>query len=83
MLCYQVTAQFAFHQRKPALVSTYIKKGQGVFGPVRFAFRSRAQIQPLLPYQKRSGSGVNSRNVISLLPLLNKSKEKTKNTIFF
>jgi hypothetical protein len=26
MLCYQVTVQFAFHRRKPALVSTHIKK---------------------------------------------------------
>jgi hypothetical protein len=26
MLCYQVLAQFAFYQRKPALVSTHIKK---------------------------------------------------------
>jgi hypothetical protein len=26
MVCFQVTAQFAFHQRKPALVSTHIKK---------------------------------------------------------
>jgi hypothetical protein len=26
MLCYQVTAQFTFYQRKPALVFTYIKK---------------------------------------------------------
>jgi hypothetical protein len=26
MLCYQVTAQFAFYQRRPALVSTHIKK---------------------------------------------------------
>jgi hypothetical protein len=26
MLCYQVTAQFAFYQHRPALVSTHIKK---------------------------------------------------------
>ena len=26
MVCYQVTAQFAFHQCRPALVSTFIKK---------------------------------------------------------
>jgi hypothetical protein len=26
MVCYQVTAQFVFYQRKPALVSTHIKK---------------------------------------------------------
>jgi hypothetical protein len=26
MVCFQVTAQFAFSQRKPALVSTHIKK---------------------------------------------------------
>jgi hypothetical protein len=26
MVCYQVLAQFAFYQRKPALVSTHIKK---------------------------------------------------------
>jgi hypothetical protein len=26
MVCFQVTAQFAFHQRRPALVSTHIKK---------------------------------------------------------
>jgi hypothetical protein len=26
MVCYQVTAQFTFHQHKPALVSTHIKK---------------------------------------------------------
>jgi hypothetical protein len=26
MNCYQVLAQFTFHQHKPALVSTYIKK---------------------------------------------------------
>jgi hypothetical protein len=26
MVCYQVTARFTFHQRKPALVSTHIKK---------------------------------------------------------
>jgi hypothetical protein len=26
MLCYQVTAQFTFHQHRPALVSTHIKK---------------------------------------------------------
>jgi catabolite regulation protein CreA len=26
MVCYQVTAQFTFHQRKPALVSTHVKK---------------------------------------------------------
>jgi hypothetical protein len=26
MVCYQVTAQFAFQQHKPALVSTHIKK---------------------------------------------------------
>jgi hypothetical protein len=26
MLCYQVLAQFAFHQHRPALVSTHIKK---------------------------------------------------------
>jgi hypothetical protein len=26
MLCYQVTAQFTFHQHKPALVSTHVKK---------------------------------------------------------
>jgi hypothetical protein len=26
MVCYQVLAQFTFHQRKPALVSTHIKK---------------------------------------------------------
>jgi hypothetical protein len=26
MVCYQVTAQFAFHQHKPALVSTHVKK---------------------------------------------------------
>ena len=26
MLCYQVLAQFTFHQHKPALVSTHIKK---------------------------------------------------------
>jgi hypothetical protein len=26
MVCYQVTAQFAFHQHKPALVSTHTKK---------------------------------------------------------
>jgi hypothetical protein len=25
MLCYQISAQFAFYQRKPALVSTHIK----------------------------------------------------------
>jgi hypothetical protein len=26
MVCFQITAQFAFHHRKPALVSTHIKK---------------------------------------------------------
>jgi hypothetical protein len=26
MVCYQVLAQFTFHQHKPALVSTHIKK---------------------------------------------------------
>jgi hypothetical protein len=26
MFCYQVTAQFAFYQHRPALVSTHIKK---------------------------------------------------------
>jgi hypothetical protein len=26
MVCYQVLAQFTFYQRKPALVSTHIKK---------------------------------------------------------
>jgi hypothetical protein len=26
MLCYQVTVQFAFHQHRPALVSTHVKK---------------------------------------------------------
>jgi hypothetical protein len=26
MLCYQVTAQFTFHQHRPALVSTHVKK---------------------------------------------------------
>jgi hypothetical protein len=26
MVCYQVLAQFTFHQDRPALVSTYIKK---------------------------------------------------------
>jgi hypothetical protein len=26
MLCYQVLAQFTFHQHKPALVSTHVKK---------------------------------------------------------
>jgi hypothetical protein len=26
MVCYQVTAQFAFYQHRPALVSTHIKK---------------------------------------------------------
>jgi hypothetical protein len=26
MVCYQVLAQFTFHQRRPALVSTHIKK---------------------------------------------------------
>jgi hypothetical protein len=26
MVCYQVTAQFAFYQHKPALVSTHVKK---------------------------------------------------------
>ena len=26
MVCYQVLAQFAFHQHKPVLVSTHIKK---------------------------------------------------------
>jgi hypothetical protein len=26
MLCYQVTAQFVFHQHRPVLVSTHIKK---------------------------------------------------------
>jgi hypothetical protein len=26
MVCYQVTAQFAFHQHRPVLVSTHVKK---------------------------------------------------------
>jgi hypothetical protein len=26
MVCYQVLVQFTFHQRKPALVSTHVKK---------------------------------------------------------
>jgi hypothetical protein len=26
MVCYQVTAQFAFHQHRPALVFTHVKK---------------------------------------------------------
>jgi hypothetical protein len=26
MVCYQVLAQFAFHQHRPALVSTHVKK---------------------------------------------------------
>jgi hypothetical protein len=35
MVCYQVLAQFTFHQHKPALVSTHVKKQNTKAFPVK------------------------------------------------
>jgi hypothetical protein len=49
MLCYQVLAQFTFHQCKPALVSTHIKKQQHARP---FLVRSRLPFGSGLKYRR-------------------------------
>jgi hypothetical protein len=48
MVCYQVLAQFAFHQHKPALVSTHIKKQNAK----AFLVRSRLPFGHGLKYRR-------------------------------
>jgi hypothetical protein len=48
MVCYQVTAQFTFHQHRPALVSTHVKKQKAM----PFLVRSRLPFGHGLTYHR-------------------------------